>query len=165
MCRPQDYPKAVQQYQEGIKQIKIKKIHSQSIGKIPQRKAPVPDVIDNGSVIHNILLPGVASDIVKNHQLISQKIVLEHNQTAECHQQKQKRRIFQIFSTPFSKSGGFIHRSFFLMCIIHICLHDLLQITGKGILPVRKTGKAMLCQLFLFQTAVGRSLCLCRILI
>ena len=63
MCRPQD-TQAVQQYQEGINRLKLKDslpVH----WKIPQRKAPVPDVIDNGSVIHNILLPGVASDIVK----------------------------------------------------------------------------------------------------
>ena len=94
MSRSKNHPDPVQQHQEGIKQIEIKHIYSQSVCKIPQREIPVPEMVYDAGIIHDILLPGIAADVVKDHKLVSEQIIKEYDHAAY----KQKPQKYNIIS-------------------------------------------------------------------
>ena len=60
---------SIKQHQKRIKQIKVKLIDSQSVIKIPERKASISQMIYNAGIIHDILLPGITSDIIKDQAI------------------------------------------------------------------------------------------------
>ena len=60
-------------------------------------------MVHNTGVIHDILLPGIASDVVKDHQLISEQIIAEHKAAAYAQYKKQKAQCLHIGA--FTKSG------------------------------------------------------------
>ena len=103
MCRSQNHSGSIKQHQKRIKQIKVKLIDSQSVIKIPERKASISQMIYNAGIIHDILLPGITSDIVKDHQIISIEIIPEHKAAACTQQQKQKAKCPHV--RALTKSG------------------------------------------------------------
>ena len=71
MCRSQNNTDSIKQHQERIKQVKVKLVDPQPVIKIPERKAAVPQMVHNAGIVHDVLLPGITSDIVEDHQVIS----------------------------------------------------------------------------------------------
>ena len=53
-------------------------------------------MVHDAGIIHDILLPGIAADIVKNHKLVSEQIIIKHDRAA-YKQKPQKHDIISSF--------------------------------------------------------------------
>ena len=106
MCRSQYDADCIQKHKKRVKQVKIKHVDAQPIAEVPQREISFSQVIDNARIIHDILLPGITSDIIEDHQFISKQIISEHKTTAHTQYNHQKAKSPHI--SVLTKSGQLI---------------------------------------------------------
>ena len=73
-----------------MKEIQLIHAGAEPVGKIPERKVPIPDMIDDGAVLHNILLRGIRTNIRKEKDRLAKNIGMISDTGRDHHQEDQE---------------------------------------------------------------------------